>query len=256
MSWSIERVPNFVVDDSLAMVALLVAYQAEIIRQGVANQAAYADAYARVFGDLAPEAWIRQPPATVARGITSLIRQVGLFVMLDDAVALSALVNQTSWRAALPPVHSARTGPSGPVYTPTRTRQLLNRQAFEALVHRAAALAFAERLPSVALDALPRSLAVRDATTAMFDAVIDEASALNDGTSRTLRQIQATAWQLIDSRRAPRDEGVIVLGGELPSLVCAHLAYREARQAPRIRRANPTAHPNFMPPRLAIPPWP
>ena len=256
MSWSIERVPNFVVDDSIAMLALLVAYQAEIIRQGVANQAAYADAYAAVFGDLAPQEWIRQPPAAVARGISSLIRQVGLFVILDDAVALSALVNQSSWRAALPPVHVARMTPGGPVYTPTRLRQLSNRQAFEALVHRAAALAFAERLPSVALDALPRTLAIRDATTAMFDAVIDEASALNDGTSRTLRQIQATAWQLIDSRRAPRDEGVLTLAGELPSLVCAHLAYREARQAPRIRRANPTAHPNFMPPRLAIPPWP
>jgi len=256
MSWSIERVPNFVVDDALAMVALLVAYQAEIIRQGVANQAAYADAYAKVFGNLSPVDWIHQPPATVARGITNLVRQVGLFVMRDDAVALSALVDESSWRAALPPVHVARMTPSGPVYTPTRQRQLSNRQAFEALVHRAAALAFAERLPSVALDALPLSLAVRDAATSMFDAVIDEASARNDGTSRTLRQIQAATWQLIDRRRPTRDAGLLVLAGELPSLVCAHLAYREARQAPRIRRANLTAHPNFMPPRLAIPPWP
>ena len=87
--------------------------------------------------------------------------------------------------------------------------------------------------------------------------MIDEASQRNDGTARKLRQIAATTWQLIDERAGPiREEGELNLPTNLPSLVIAHYAYREARQAPRIREHNPTAHPTYMPTRLVIAPWP
>jgi hypothetical protein len=257
MTWTIERLPHFVAQDAALMAGLLIAQQLTIMRQGVANQTAYAEVYALVFGDLTPDEWVYLPPPEVARGITEIVRQVGLFVMADDAVALSALYDQSSWRAALPPVRIARLTPAGdPSYTPSRAQQLENRAAFEALVHRAAALAFAERLPSVVFDDLPKTLRLRETVTSMFDAVIAEASQRNDGAMRTLRQIQATTWQLIDRRHKPSEAGALVLAGPMPALVIAHLAYREARQAPRIRDANPTAHPNFMPGELMVPAWP
>ena len=252
MTWSVARLPGFVAADSAAMLAELVSMQVEAMRHGVTDEAAYARAYALAFSGVSLADFVYQPPAVVAAGVTQLIRQVGLFGLLDDGAALAFLFGEASWETDLPPVRIAR---PGPVYTATRQRQQQNRVAMAALVHRAACLAFCERLPSVAFADLPRTFQVRNAVTAMFGTVIDEASALNDGTVRTLRQIQTQAWVLID-RRSPINDGEITLPGYPPSLVAAHLAYREARQVQRIRDANPTAHPLFMPGTLVVPPWP
>ena len=127
----------------------------------------------------------------------------------------------------------------------------------EALVHRAAAFAFAERLPSLPIGPAAESERLRDTTIAIFNAAIDEATARNDGAMRQLRLVFATALRLIAHRtHSPLEDQILAPAAPMPSLVCAHWAYREARQAQRIRDANPTAHPNFMPPRLVIPQWP
>ncbi|HSZ92365.1 MAG TPA: hypothetical protein VK822_23650, partial [Acetobacteraceae bacterium] len=144
-----------------------------------------------------------------------------------------------------------------PIYTPTRRQQLINRTAFQSLVHRAAALTYAERLPSVRVQSQTHAQALHQTVVAMFDDVIDEANQQNDGTARSLRRVQATALQLINERSGDEPEdGQMIFAANLPSLLCAHLAYREARQAARIRGANPVAHPSFMPTTLVIPAWP
>jgi prophage DNA circulation protein len=55
---------------------------------------------------------------------------------------------------------------------------------------------------------------------------------------------------------SPVEDQLMYVSGNMPSLVCAHWAWREAKQAPRIRDSNPVAHPNFMPTPLAVPQWP
>lgn len=254
MTWRIAKLPNFVAEDAALMVAELIALQLVAMRQGVNNEEAYAEAYAAVFGQHDFGSWVYLDPDEVRRGIQRIVRDVGLFVLLDETVALAHLGKQASWRANLPPVHIAR---PGPIYTPTRTQQLENRAALEALVHRAAVCAYAERLPGLPLGPATESERLRDNVIAIFDAVIEESTQRNDGTLRMLRQLYATTLRLIAHRtHSPLEDEVMTLGGPMPSLVCAHFAYREARQAQRLRDANPTAHPNFMPPRLVIPAWP
>ena len=246
--------PAFVANDAALMLAELLLFQERAMQQGVVDQSAYADAYADVFTRHEPVHWLTAPPAEIAHGIVEIIRTVGLFVLLDDAVALDVLFRESAWEAVLPPVRTAR---PGPIYTPSRQQQLENRAAFEALVHRAAAMTFAERLPSVPIDSLAQGEELYRTVGIMFDAVIDEASERNDGTVRTLRKIKSSAWALIDSRAlSAQEEAIIEFRQPMPSLVVAHFSYREARQAQRIRDANPTAHPNFMPRRLVVPPWP
>lgn len=257
MPWSISRLPSFIAVDSAEMLVELVAFQAQALRRGVVDEEAYADAYARVFGARQVADFIYQPPLLVAHGITTLIREVGLFALQDDSAAIATLAEQAAWKTRLPPPRIARIENGVPVYTPPRQQQLVNRRAIEMLIHRAAALAFAERLPSIAIDDLPKTIRLRDVTTYIFDLVIAESAAANDGTLRMLRQVRTAAWRLIDVRYgAPQEEGVLITNAPLPSLVCAHYAYREARQAQRIRDANPVAHPNFMVSELVIPPWP
>ena len=156
-NWSIDKMPGFVADDAVLMTAELVAHQFVIMRQGVTDQAAYEAVYARVFGNLDPAEWVHLPAATVARGISTIVREIGLFVMLDDDVALDALREEMTWHARVPPVPVARYQGETPIYTASRQRQLDNRGAFEALVHRAALLAYAERLPSVRMGSLARA---------------------------------------------------------------------------------------------------
>lgn len=254
MNFTIAKLPDFVRQDAALMIAELIALQNRVIQQTVHDPDRYAAAYAQVFGPHDPQQWIEREPVEIAQGITTLIREVGLFVILDDAAALAALAQEAAWRTQLPPVRIAR---PGPIYTASRKQQSINRAAIEELTHRAAALTFAERLPSMPFDSFAVALRVRTMMDQIFQAVIEEASARNDGTARSLRRIEAAAWALINARvNLPDEEGVLQLAGNLPSLVCAHFAYREARQAPRIRDANPAAHPNFMPPQLVIPPWP
>jgi hypothetical protein len=91
----------------------------------------------------------------------------------------------------------------------------------------------------------------------IFQATIEEATRRNDGALRQLRLVFATCLALINYRTvSPLEDTILLLTAPMPSLVCAHWAYREARQAQRLRDANPTAHPNFMTPRLVIPEWP
>jgi hypothetical protein len=255
LTWRIAQLPGFVAADAAEMTVDLIALQTAAMRKGVVNEAAYAEVYDRVFGqhdDITD--WLKAPPAAVAHGLYEMVRAVGLFVLLDDGTALAHLENQATWRTRLPPVPIAR---PGPIYTPSRRQQLDNRRAFEALVHRAAAITFSERLPSLPIGPADAAEQLRRQTIRVFGPVIDEAGAANDGTLRTLRRQQATCLQLIAQRaNSPREEALLLLSGEMPSLVCAHYAYREARQAQRIRDANPTAHPNFMAPQLTIPEWP
>jgi len=253
MSWRIAGYPSFIATDSALMAAEFVAYQARVMTRGLTNPDVYAAAYAKVFGQHDFAAWASLPPATIAHGITTMVREVGLFAILDDDLALDTLRDQTTWQPDLPPVHIAR---AGPIYTPTRLRQLDNRVAFAALVHRAAALVYAERLPSVPLPSRTAATARFTITAAMFDGVIVEAEQLNDGTARMLRRLRTTLLQLINARTLEPEDGLLVLASNRPSRVVAHLVYREAKQAPRIRAANPVAHPQFMPRDLIIPPWP
>lgn len=254
MSFRLAHLPNFVVMDAAALLAELIAFQLEALRRSLHDSDAYSELVGRVFEHLEPIAWIQLPPAEIARGITTLIREVGLFVILDDDAALAALAQQAVWQTRLPPVPAAR---PGPLYTPSRRQQLENRAAFMALVHRAAAIAFAERLPSISFAAPLTSRTIEAAFTAIFDSVIAEASLRNDGTVRTLRRIETTGRVLINVRHGiPQEAGVLVLSQAMPSLVCAHYAYREARQAQLLRDANPVAHPNFMPVPISVPPWP
>jgi hypothetical protein len=254
MAWRIAGLPAFVALDAAEMVAELIALQAIAIRQGVSDPDAYADVYAGVFGDHDFASWVYLDPLEVARGITRIVREVGLFVLLDDAQALAHLGKQVIWRTRLPPVRTAR---PGPVYTPTRAQQLENRAAFEALVHRAAVFSYAQRLPSLPLGPAAQSERLRDSVIEIFNAAIDEATTRNDGALRQLRLVMATSLALINYRTvSPLEDTILVLSAPMPSLVCAHWAYREARQMQRIRDANPTAHPNFMTPRLVIPTWP
>jgi hypothetical protein len=254
MTWRMEHLPNFVADDAALMVAEIVVLQARAIQQSPSDEEAYAALYAEVFAQHDFSAWVRLTPAQIAHGTAQLVRQVGLFVLLDDRFALGHLYAQVFWQATLPPVPSAR---PGPIYTPTRRQQLENRDALHALVHRAAALAWSEKLPSLALGSSAESETLRVQTTAIYNAVVDEAAARNDGTSRMLRQVFATSMQLINQRAiSPHEDGVLLTNAPMPSLVCAHWAYREARQVDRLRFANPAAHANFMARRLAVPAWP
>jgi hypothetical protein len=253
MSWRVQGLPGFVATDSEALIVELVALQIEMLRQGVANEPAYGELYAAVFGDLDYRAWVYQPPATVAHGITRLVREMGLFVLQDDSVALGHMAKHVYWESELPPVRIAR---PGPIYTPTRAQQRENRNAFAALVHRAGAIAFAERLPSLPLGPSAEAQLLRVQLTELFDIVIAEAGHRNDGTQRVLRQIFAKAMQLINNRAVSPLEDAMLTNSPMPSLVCAHWAYREARQVQRIRNANPAAHPNFMATRLSVPIWP
>ncbi len=254
MAWRIEKLPNFVADDAALMVAELAAIQANALRQGIVDEERYAEIYAQVFGAHDFATWVYLSPAEVADGIIRLVREIGLFVLLDDNIALAHLAKLAFWRTILPPVRAAR---PGPIYTPSRAQQLENRAAFEALVHRAAVFAFAERLPSFPIGPAAESERLRDTAIAIFDAAIAEATARNDGAMRSLRLVFATALRLIAYRtHSPLEDTILALAAPMPSLVCAHWAYREARQAQRIRDANPTAHPNFMPLRLVIPVWP
>jgi hypothetical protein len=248
-----EHLPNFVADDAALMLAEIVALQARAIQRYPSDEEAYAELYAVVFRGHDFSAFVRLTPGDIARGTTQLIRQVGLFVLLDDVLALAHLYAQVFWQATLPPVPSAR---PGPIYTPTRRQQLENRDALHALVHRAAALAWSEKLPSLALGSSAESEKLRTDTTAIYNAVVDEAAGRNDGTARMLRQVFATSMQLINQRAiSPHEDGILLTNGPMPSLVCAHWAYREARQVDRLRYANPAAHANFMATRLAVPAW-
>ena len=254
MAWRIAKLPAFVALDAAEMVAELVAMQAIAIRQGVSDPDAYAEVYAGVFGDHDFASWVYLDPLEVAQGITRIVREVGLFVLLDDTQALAHLARQATWRTQLPPVRVAR---PGPIYTPSRAQQIENRAAFEALVHRVAVFSYAQRLPSLPLGPAAQSERLRDQTIEIFGAAIDEATKRNDGALRQLRLVFATCLALINYRtHSPLEDTILLLTAPMPSLVCAHWAYREARQAQRIRDANPTAHPNFMTPRLVIPTWP
>jgi prophage DNA circulation protein len=263
MAWSKMRfrtagLPNFIADDALAMAEQLIAWQLKAAQHSIVGQQAYADAYASAFGGLDLRALLQLPPPEIAQHIAALVRQVGLFVLADDAGALDMLDQESRWTADLPAVHVARFDQANtPIYTPTRRQQLINRTAFQSLVHRAAALTYAERLPSVPVHSQTHGQALHRTVVALFDAVIDEANQQNDGTARSLRRVQAIALQLINERSGDEPEdGLMQFSANMPSLVCAHLAYREARQAGRIRGANPVAHPSFMPTTLVIPPWP
>jgi len=255
MAWRIAKLPAFVALDAAEMVAELVELQAIAIRQGVSDPDAYAEIYAAVFGQHDFSTWVYLDPIDVARGITRIVRDVGLFVLLDDTQALAHLARQATWqRRDPPPVWAAR---PGPIYTPSRAQQIENRRAFEALVHRVAVFSFAQRLPSLPLGPAAQSERLRDQTIEIFGAAIDEATKRNDGALRQLRLVFATCLALINYRtHSPLEDTILLLTAPMPSLVCAHWAYREARQAQRIRDANPTAHPNFMTPRLVIPTWP
>jgi hypothetical protein len=254
MAWAIAKLPAFVAIDAAEMVAELVALQAYAIRQGVADPDAYADIYSAIFGDRDFASWVYLDPIEVARGITRLIREVGLFVLAEDGQALAHLAKQATWRTRLPPVQIAR---PGPVYTPSRAQQRENRAAFEALVHRVAVFTYAQRLPSLPLGPAAQSERLRDTVIEIFDATIAEATVRNDGALRQLRLVLATCLALINYRtHSPLEDTILLLTAPMPSLVCAHWAYREARQAQRLRDANPTAHPNFMTPRLVVPTWP
>jgi hypothetical protein len=254
MAWRIAKLPDFVALDAAAMVAELVALQTHAIRQGVSDPDAYAEIYAGVFQDHDFASWVYLDPLEVARGITRIVREVGLFVLLDDSQALAHLARQATWRTSLPPVRAAR---PGPIYTASRAQQLENRAAFEALVHRVAVFSYAQRLPSLPLGPAALSERLRDAVIEIFNAAIEEATLRNDGALRQLRLVFATSLALINYRtHSPLEDTILVLTAPMPSLVCAHWAYREARQAQRLRDANPTAHPNFMTPRLVVPTWP
>ena len=257
MAFSLRHMPGFVADDAVAMFAALLAALRAAMRQGVTDEDAYDATLRRVFGNRELADWVHLPPPTIAKGVTTLIREVGLFVIADTDVALDALRTQMRWHADLAPVPAVRVVASDPVWSPSRAQQRENRLALETLVHRAALLAYAERLPGTAIGSLALAAQYHAVIRDDFGAVIAEASARNDGAAHMLRHLATTAWQLVDKRAGPvREEGVLTLAANLPSLVVAHLAYRESRQAPRIRRANPVAHPAFMPQRLAVLPWP
>lgn len=255
MTWQVRGWPDFLTDDAEAMLAELIAYEYGAVRRGVADETEYAALYAAIFGHHLDEVrdFILQPPRAVADGINRFIREIGLYILADNNVALAHLADHVDWQPSLPPVRQARPG----VYTWTRAQQLENRNAMAALIHRAGALCFAERLPSLKLGPAAEAEELRQTLIRLFDQVIDEAAARNDGTLRMLRQVKSTAMVLINQRAvSPLEEEVLMTNAPMPSLVCAHWAYREARQAQRLRNSNPAAHPNFMAARLTVPQWP
>jgi prophage DNA circulation protein len=257
-SWDVSGTPNFVADDSVECSEQLLAFEGTAMQRSATNIEAYNDAYAAVFGGHDLEAFILQPPDTVAEGIVTVVRTVGVFAIKDDGAAQETLLEQSSWSPDLSPVRSyAKTNGGVALYTPTRERQLTNRTAFTLLTNRAAALAYAERLPGTPIQGARQALKLRNDIASMFDGIINDASVANDGTATALSRIKSTSLALIAARAGPiEDDGVMVTTTSLPSLVCAHYAYREARQAPRMRQANPAAHSNFMAKNLIVVPWP
>jgi len=253
MTWQIAGWPDFLTDDAELMLAEFAAYEYTAVRRSFADETAYAELYAAVFGRDDVRGFIFQPPRAIADGINRFVREIGLYVLADDGVALAHLADHAKWQPLLPPVRQARPG----YYTASRTQQLENRNAMAALIHRAGALAFAERLPSLALGSAAGATTLRETLLALFDQVEAEAAARNDGTLRMLRQVKTLALVLINKRAlSPIENEILLTNSAMPSLVCAHWSYRDARQAPRIRNANPTAHPNFMAPQVTVPAWP
>jgi hypothetical protein len=253
LSWRVSGLPDYIARDAEAMLDELLRLQLQAIRQMALSEATYGELYAAAFGGVDLAGWVYRPPREIADGVIRLIREIGLFILADDGAALGHMRTHAFWLTRQPPVRQARSG----YYTPTRRQQQDNREALQGLVHRTSALAFAERLPSLPLGPAAEAQALRRNVVEIFDHVIEEAGRLNDRTLRMLRQVYATSMQLINQRAAsPAEEEVLQLKAPMPSLVCAHWAYREARQFQRIRDANPVAHPNFMPLRLTVPAWP
>jgi hypothetical protein len=255
LTFRVARLPDFVADDAVLLIGELILAQLQAIRAGSLDETEYDALYAGIF---APHDsihdFVYEPPAVIAAGVVRLIRGVGLDVLLDDGYALAHLKMQAFWQTRLEPIRASR---PGPVYTSTRAQQLENRIAFCALVHRAAAIAWAERLPELDLGPAAQAEALRSDLAEIFGSVILEAGQRNDGLARPLRMIEATARALINKRAlSPVEDQLMYVSGNMPSLVCAHWAWREAKQAPRIRDSNPVAHPNFMPTPLAVPQWP
>jgi hypothetical protein len=258
LSFKLRQMPDFLAVDAQALLEELIQLELEMLHQGVADEEAYERLYLAVFAGGDVTKFLYQEPPVVAAGILRLIREMGLFILADDNIALAHMQRHVYWQSALGVVPAQRRRPDGtPIYTTNRLQQIENRAAFAALVHRGGAITFAERLPSIGDLAAGQYAALRSETTAIFNSVVAEAGARNDGGSRTLRQLFATTMQLINRRALrPQDEDVLLTSQPMPSLVCAHWAYREARQVQRIRDANPAAHPNFMALKLSVPLWP
>jgi prophage DNA circulation protein len=234
---------GFVADDASAAVSGLVADVTTYLARSVADPAALAALETVI--PRAPAAFVREPPQTVGDELVAFIRGFGSTVIEDPDAALAAMQVFAVWSPDLPPVYGR---------TPTRRQQLANRTAITNVVRQAAAIAAAERLPEIELDPPSVAIRTRDAFTTGFAGVLEAASVANDRTANALKEVNAATTTLLTAAIGP-----VAAAGPATSLVsqplnaAAHAIYRDARRAERLRAANPTPHPSFMPLVLEVP---